>query len=188
MLICHESPYIVEVDNVLTSEECEKLIEKIEALRPSVAPINTALGARVHTDVRNNERVMYDDQELAAYLVDQVRDRMPELIGNRVLVGANERIRCYRYKPGMRFAPHADGSFRRDDQELSVYSFLVYLNEGFVGGETRFFTEPEITITPKTGKALLFQHPIIHEGALVTDGTKYVARTDLMYRLQTPAD
>ena len=34
----------------------------------------------------------------------------------------------------------------------------------------------------QTGMGLLFQHPIIHEGAEVTRGTKYVIRTDLMYR------
>lgn len=29
---------------------------------------------------------------------------------------------------------------------------------------------------------VVFQHPIIHEGAEVLSGVKYVARTDLMYR------
>ena len=37
-------------------------------------------------------------------------------------------------------------------------------------------------IEPAAGKILMFQHPIIHEGSLVTAGIKYVARTDLMYR------
>ena len=32
------------------------------------------------------------------------------------------------------------------------------------------------------GWGLIFQHPLLHEGSEVTSGTKYVARTDLMYR------
>ena len=59
---------------------------------------------------------------------------------------------------------------------------MVYLNEGFEGGETLFFVEPEVVIRPQTGAALIFQHPIIHEGSEVTAGVKYVVRTDLMYR------
>jgi len=47
-------------------------------------------------------------------------------------------------------------------------------------------TQPEVAIQPETGMGLLFQHPIIHEGSIVTSGVKYVARSDLMYR-RTPA-
>jgi hypothetical protein len=58
---------------------------------------------------------------------------------------------------------------------------MVYLNEKFEGGETVFFVEPEVIIKPRAGSALLFQHPIIHEGSEVRAGVKYVVRTDLMY-------
>jgi prolyl 4-hydroxylase len=61
-------------------------------------------------------------------------------------------------------------------------SNIIYLNEGFEGGETIFFVEPEVVIRPRTGAGLFFQHPIIHEGAMVTSGTKYAVRTDLMYK------
>jgi prolyl 4-hydroxylase len=56
------------------------------------------------------------------------------------------------------------------------------LNDEFEGGETVFFVEPEVVIKSRAGAGLFFQHPIIHEGALVTSGIKYAVRTDLMYR------
>ena len=65
---------------------------------------------------------------------------------------------------------------------MSFYSYLIYLSEDFEGGETTFFTEPEVAIKPQIGWGLLFQHSLIHEGSEVTAGVKYVARTDLMYR------
>jgi len=140
-LTCDESKtYIVEVPELLTGTECSQLIHRIESLSPRVAPINTARGPKVSTDIRNNERVR------------------------------------------MRFAPHADGSFVRNEQEKSFYSFLVYLNEDFDGGETTFFTEPEVSIKPQIGAGLLFQHPLLHEGSIVNSGTKYVARSDIMYK------
>jgi prolyl 4-hydroxylase len=186
--IDHQQPYIIKVYGLLTSEECQSLIAKIDSLAPKVATINTLSGTAVRTDVRNNERVIFDDESLAQTLLRRVRDKVPQTIHGMSFVGLNERFRCYRYKPGMRFAPHKDFAFERNDNELSFYTFLVYLNEGFEGGNTTFATDPEIAIKPKTGMGLLFQHPIIHEGSIVTAGIKYVARTDLMYRRLTTED
>lgn len=179
------SPYVVELDDVLTAEECDELVNRIDGMGPEIATINTAQGAKVRTDVRNNERVIFDDVDLALRLFEAARDHLPTVMRKRTIVGANERFRCYRYQAGMRFAPHSDGSFERNEDEKSFYTFLIYLNEGFVGGETNMFTKPELSVTPRRGRGLLFQHPIVHEGAEVTDGVKYVARTDIMYRRNT---
>jgi prolyl 4-hydroxylase len=180
--IDHKRPYIIKLPGLLSSAECEALIARIESLGPATAPIITPEGTVVRTDVRNNDRVMFEDVELGRTLLERARAKAPKDIHGMSLVGVNERFRCYRYQPGMRFAPHKDGAFHRDDDEQSFYSFLVYLNEGFEGGNTTFATSPEIAIKPAIGMGLLFQHPIIHEGSIVTAGVKYVARTDLMYR------
>jgi prolyl 4-hydroxylase len=97
------------------------------------------------------------------------------------VVGANERLRCYRYAPGQRFKPHFDGSFARDHDERSLLTFMVYLNDDFEGGETALLDLDQM-VAPKTGSALLFQHPILHEGCTVTRGVKYALRSDIMYR------
>jgi predicted 2-oxoglutarate/Fe(II)-dependent dioxygenase YbiX len=177
-----DQPYIIKVHDVLSAEQCAQLMERIESLKPEVATINSHSGTVVNRDVRNNDRVIFDDQELAEIIFTRVYERAPKTIYGMTLVSANERLRCYRYKPGMRFAPHADGSFHRDEFERSCYSCLVYLNQDFEGGATTFLTEPEVVIRPEQGMALLFQHPLIHEGSVVTSGVKYVCRTDLMYR------
>ena len=59
---------------------------------------------------------------------------------------------------------------------------LLYLNEGYGGGETRFkLNDTELTMVPKAGMALFFTHILMHEGAAVETGRKYVLRTDVMY-------
>lgn len=58
---------------------------------------------------------------------------------------------------------------------------MVYLNEGYEGGATRF---EAAKVMGKAGMALLFQHGLIHEGAEVTQGVKYVLRSDVMYCVQ----
>jgi hypothetical protein len=36
-------------------------------------------------------------------------------------------------------------------------------------------------IAPRTGRALLFQHRVLHEASTVRSGEKHVLRTDVLY-------
>ena len=177
-----EKPFIFELPAVFTAAECADWITRIQLAGTELATINTKRGNQVDSQIRNNRRVIFDDPEWASVLFERVKDQVPQTIHDMSLVGINERLRCYEYQAGHRFAPHSDGAFIRDEAERSWYTYMVYLNEGFEGGETVFFVEPEVIIRPRAGSALLFQHPIIHEGSEVRAGVKYVVRTDLMYR------
>jgi hypothetical protein len=77
---------------------------------------------------------------------------------------------------------HIDGSYKRSETEFSYYTFMIYLNDGYEGGETKF-ASGEI-IRPKTGTALIFEHRQRHEGAALISGIKYVLRSDIMYKLK----
>jgi len=102
---------------------------------------------------------------------------LPTYFGATAL-GLNERLRIYRYRKGQRFDWHADGRYRRESGEQSLYTFLLYLTDGFGGGETRF---RDAVITPQQGLACIFEHKREHKGAEVTDGTKIVLRSDVMF-------
>jgi hypothetical protein len=180
-LLDFDNPFTLEVDDVLSLAECQQLIERIDELGPQIATVNTLGRASVAEEMRNNERVIFDDPDLAARQFEAVKDQLPAWHLDRKIKGANERFRCYRYQPGMRFKAHADGPFRRNEREMSFYTMLVYLNDGFEGGATVFLEGEEQAIKPKPGCTLLFQHPLLHEGAEVTSGVKYVARTDILY-------
>ena len=180
-----EAPFIRILNGALDDSEAAALIARIDESAPKTAPINTLSGPRVNTRLRNNERVIFDDVELMALVESRLRPDLPESIHGWRYVGLNERVRCYRYRPGMRFGPHQDGAFERTEDERSFYTLLVYLNEVSKGGDTVFFVKPEVRVSPAVGKALLFQHPLVHEGEEVLDGVKYVLRSDLMYRKPT---
>lgn len=169
---------IFTIPSVLTPDECREYIAFTEAKGYKAAPITTADGFVMRPDVRNNTRVMIDDPQRADNLWQRVRAEIPEFLQGRQAIGLNERFRFYRYDPGERFAPHRDGPYRRDNGEISLLTFMVYLNEGFTGGETKFTTT---SIVPQVGMALLFEHPLLHEGAAVTSGRKYVLRSDVMF-------
>ena len=152
------------------------------------------------------------------------------------IAGINRRLRVYRYAPNQSesFAPHIDAGFPPggvsfDDANssdgmqpylhwdashqyppstVSRLTVLIYLNEDFSGGHTKFYSplceqdrasdwndganaknnNPEenviASIQPKTGSILISRHVWpLHEGSPVTSGKrpKYVIRTDVLF-------
>jgi predicted 2-oxoglutarate/Fe(II)-dependent dioxygenase YbiX len=180
-----DHPLYWTVDGVLSEPECAALIARFEAAERAgeaePATVDYPGGPVLRPEVRNNTRVIFDDVELAARLFERVRDHVPATLMGWQVHGANERLRFYRYQPGERFNAHYDGSFQRSDRERSLLTFMIYLNGDFEGGETSFLDLGE-SIKPAPGLALLFQHPILHEGCEVTAGIKYAIRSDVMYR------
>lgn len=174
-------PLAWTVPALLTDDECGALIERIEAAGPEPATVSMLRGPVLRPEIRNNDRAILEDPALAAELDARVRGYVPERLSDMRLVGVGERFRCYRYHPGQRFAPHYDGAFVRSPDEYSLLTFIVYLNEGFEGGETDFPTLGE-RVVPRTGTALFFQHRVLHEGCVVTQGRKYALRSDILYR------
>lgn len=169
---------IITVDDFLTQEECESLISLSENLTYEKAKIDIG---KVVTEVRNNERVFYESKDLAKELFEKSKAYLVPKIGNSILLELNELFRFYKYEKGHYFKGHQDGNFIRNAQEASYFTFLIYLNENYEGGETNFIDHK---ITPQTGTLLVFFHKLYHEGSEVTEGKKYVLRTDVMYRLE----
>jgi predicted 2-oxoglutarate/Fe(II)-dependent dioxygenase YbiX len=169
---------IYVVRDILSLEECDEYIAICERVGFGDAPISEVGGEIVRPEIRNNARVMIDDEKTATLLWDRIKAEVPAFLNGRQVKGVNERLRFYRYDPGQQFAPHVDGSFTKSSGEQSLLTLMVYLNEAFEGGETIF---NEAKINPQTGMALIFQHALMHEGAAVIGGRKYVLRSDVIY-------
>ncbi|MDZ8189582.1 MAG: 2OG-Fe(II) oxygenase [Nostoc sp. ChiSLP02] len=178
---------IFTLENILSPAECAEYISLTEKIGYTDAPITTIRGFEIRPDIRNNQRVILDDRDRAFELWQRVSNYIPTTIGRWHAVGLNERFRFYRYDPGQQFAIHHDGAYRRPNGEESLLTFMIYLNEGFEGGETRFYLRQyhvdssNLAVVPVTGMALCFVHELAHEGATVIQGRKYVLRSDVMY-------
>ena len=173
------------IDDFLSATECQNFIAQSENSGYEIASIDAGGGAIIRTDIRNNTRLIWDDESLAQKLFERAK---PLLVADWLgweLLGFNERFRFYRYDVGQTFRTHFDGAFMRSGEEQSQFTFLIYLNDDFEGGQTNFYNdEGDLlhSVAPKTGSALVFWHPMLHEGAIVDKGRKYVLRTDVMYR------
>ncbi|WP_173910500.1 2OG-Fe(II) oxygenase [Acinetobacter sp. Marseille-Q1618] len=177
------------VDQVFTPNQCREFIDFSHQFNYEVAPITTNSKAGIfelRTDIRNNQRVIYDDLQFAERIFQQVKQFLPEALFEWHVSGLNERFRFYLYEDGQTFKPHFDGNYAVNDWYSSQLTLLIYLSGNFEGGETKFFNQthhvPTSTIQPKTGQILIFEPRQMHSGAPVFSGQKYVLRTDVMYK------
>ena len=171
-------PLLFSVPDVYSAKECERFISMIEAGAPRLATNNPAY--------RDQDRVIRDDQQIAGELFSRLRAHLPVTMGPLHLVGLNDRLRMYRYRPGQRFDPHTDHWYQPSANRITLYTVLVYFNDDFEGGETRFQEQLDETIIPRRGLTAIFQHKIRHEGCPVRSGTKYAMRSDVIYEGDAP--
>lgn len=171
---------VFAIRGFLSEQECAHHIAESERIGYSEAHMSSDDGERRLKDYRNNDRIVYDNAELAASLFQRAKPHLPQKQDQWLLSGFNERFRFYRYEGEQFFRMHMDGTFRRSESEESALTFLIYLNDNFSGGETDFIWE---RIKPMRGSALVFPHRLNHQGSVVTSGIKYVLRTDVMYKI-----
>mmetsp|Transcript_38291 Transcript_38291/g.50464 ORF Transcript_38291/g.50464 Transcript_38291/m.50464 type:complete len:264 (+) Transcript_38291:33-824(+) len=143
---------------------------------------------------RDNGRISFSSPDLASVIWDRISPFIPndEAVGTPV--GCNDNIRLYKYEAGQRFGRHVDESVEDESGRRSEYTVLIYLSGGaessypVEGGETVFYkgnygNKVAASFAPKVGYALVHGHGqrcLLHEGALVHSGIKYLMRTDVM--------
>ena len=180
---------IVLYRGALSARECRDIVAFAEA--QGFAPAGLAVGGdqyRTNEAARNNTRVMVEDRAFAARLWERLAP-----VADPAARGLNWRLRIYRYAVGQYFRPHVDLRMDLPGGGQTRASLMVYLSDGFVGGETRFFARKPRgsskkrnnpvthTVRPERGAALAFDHTLLHEGAAVTEGVKYAIRSDVIY-------
>lgn len=188
--------FAVIIDNVLSAEECERLIGMTENTKAGLgydtALLNIGGGRQIEdTSVRKGDRCIVDSVELARVIFDRIKPHVPATWQHSrsdpewKLSGLNERLRFLKYGAGDYFRPHYDGCYiRPGGRERSFITLQLYLNAGFNGGQTTIFDSSEretVPVEPLPGRVLLFQHNILHEGTMLRSGHKYAMRTDIMY-------
>jgi len=209
----HNRGFAIKLEDVLSPEECQYLIDRCEKKGFEPALLNIGFGRQIlDTSTRNNERCIHDDPRLCDELwrrispfVAQCRPQRVYKGSKRVMVARelNERLRVLKYtsEPGNPnyFKAHCDGSYPRPRNhpkhpDVSRYTVLIYLNGGIEGGSTRLYRSSDESLYedcfPSAGRVLIHDHHILHEGMPVKEGkgTKYVIRTDIMCTIQTDTD
>lgn len=53
-----------------------------------------------------------------------------------------------KYFPGGHFGAHYDGCYVRSEDERSLFTFMIYLNTAYTGGQTRFLDDSLLNANP----------------------------------------
>lgn len=186
-----ESQQIYVIPNFLHGKECDALVQYFEKNLPPKENLDKPKRGYAF---RNNDRQALEDADLA----QEIWKGMEEVVqasamGNiKVPKGLNSNIRIYRYRKGHSFGAHYDESVQDKATGLwTDWTLLIYLNQDMVGGQTVFYKDASsknkkpapIVVQPEKGMALLHrhgQHCLLHEAMEVTEGSKWVLRSDVL--------
>jgi WD40 repeat protein len=180
------------IPSLFTQTECEELLTS--DIKNSFQKANL----NYPTYYRNNERFVVDNALLASTLFEKVKPFLPKTIeisssiqtenGIWQLKELNTRLRFCKYSANQYFHRHLDGVHHQSDSVQSKLTFMIYLNSAseFNGGRTLFFKtkesiEPWAIYIPKRGDLIVFDHNVWHEGEVLSDGEKFVLRSDILY-------
>ncbi|KIY50994.1 hypothetical protein FISHEDRAFT_38567 [Fistulina hepatica ATCC 64428] len=195
---------IMLIKNFLSPAECRSFVKFIDALPLVLTPPKK----RGEAD-RVNYRYSVTSPAFAEHLQTSLAPHLPSFpypthmrrqnVANlrRSPHSFNSNIRVYKYVPDQYFGAHYDDSVVDSvTGAKSEWTLLVYLTgaeDGVEGGETVFYMETakgercqDTIVAPLTrGTALLHRHGqecLLHQGSVVHVGTKYVLRSDLMFK------
>lgn len=206
-------PNLNLIKDVLTRDECKAIIAAGEAVE--FLP-DEPVRDRGDTSVLAHNFYWIIDTAFHDKLWARVSPFIPSVIDGKKSRGLNRRFRVYRYVPGAEYRSHIDGAWppsgiskddryiyddsAADKKQSSLFTFLLYLNDEFEGGETMFFlpspregTLNAYPVRPIMGGVALFPHgetkgALLHEGTSVTKGAKYIIRTDVEYDVEPSED
>jgi hypothetical protein len=212
-------PNLSVIKSVFSQDECKAIVAATEAIGflPDYPLANSS--DRDASILAHNVYWLID-QSLHDMLWSRVSPFLPAELAGRKIRGLNRRFRVYRYVPGASYRAHIDGAWppsgttvdsitKREEyqydasppeaKQSSLFTFLIYLNDEFEGGETTFFV-PSVregvlnaySVKPVMGAACVFPHgelgsdggPLLHEGTGVREGAKYVIRTEVEYDVE----
>ena len=178
MLHIDGEPLLIQIDDIFTSEQCKSLI---------TAAQQKGFQSVDRGDVAQYDRVIMNNPDLAQVLYNRLKLIIPDQVDGNTVTGLNAYFRFSKYYPGQSFAIHRDGINQDSTGARSALTLNIFLNDDFEGGSTDFFhdfsgTKLRYSVQPKVGRGALFFAQQYHCGRKVTQGFKYLLRTDVMVR------
>lgn len=167
-----QSKFIKVVDDLLTPDECNDLIKKLDTDSLELVDRGIAI----------YDRNMMLSKELSDKIYSRIIHLLPDDI--KPIASVNEMFRFSKYREEGHFDIHRDGVNQDQYSKRSIMTINIFLNSGFKGGETDFLLDDKETLfiraVPKTGRGAIFDRNIWHRGNKVNGGYKYLIRTDVM--------
>jgi prolyl 4-hydroxylase len=172
-----EEPLIVVLENVLSDDECDGLIElsKDKMNRSKIGVTHEV------NEIRTSSSMFFQENEYD--IITKIEKRISTIMN--IPVEHGEGIQILKYTPGQEYKAHFDfftpSSTAAKNNRIST--IILYLNDVEHGGET-FFPKLNFSVIPRKGMAVYFEYfyndknlneLTLHGGAPVITGEKWVA-------------
>ena len=173
-----ERPHALVFRNLLTPTECRFLIDHASPMFVPAMVVDPATGRMHHDPIRISDTAPFPWVRENP-VVHALNRRFAAV--SRTPVEAGEPLQVLRYRPGQEYRPHMDAIPNAENQR--IVTLIVYLNDGFAGGETMFL-RTGTSFVGAPGDALLFRNagddgrpdPMSqHAGQPVRSGEKIIA-------------
>ena len=184
-----------ELPELLTALECERLINASERAQ-SFANERIYFGYGYRPEepaVSNRDVLRFWSDDLASTLLARLKRLLPVLTARSgeewQLAGINAGFRVARYASGDSLPTHTDHVTFAGASCCSAWTLTIYLNSvhPMQGGGTAFHLSHASgamhlpRLQPRAGTALLLAHDVLHSGAPLHAGYKYILRTEPLY-------
>lgn len=172
------SPHVEILPKLFTPAECQFLVRAAEPLMQPALTVHPQTGQQLRNPIRTSDAAAFP-LILENPAVHALNRRLAAASG--IPVSHGEPLQVLRYRPGQQYRAHSDALPGVDNQR-SV-TMLVYLNDGYSGGETHFLAN-KLSVKGEVGDALLFRNvkpdgrpdeASAHAGLPVTRGVKLIA-------------
>lgn len=173
-----DRPYVALCNGFLSRDECRYLVAVGgPSLQPSVV-VDPASGRMVPHPVRTSDGAIFG-VHIEDVVVSAINRRIAFLTTTDFKQG--EPLQLLRYNRGGEYRPHMDALPSEPNQR--IMTVLVYLNDGYEGGETQF-PRTGLCFRGRTGDALIFRNVMadggpdpmaLHAGAPIATGTKLIS-------------
>jgi len=197
-------PWIIYIDNFISDEQCNKLSEfghsiGYEQSRDVGKKKFDGTYDAVANNGRTSKNAWCSEKCMADPAVEQVLNKIKNATG--IPIVNQEQLQLLRYEVGQFYRSHHDFISHHVERQSGprILTFFLYLNDVPKGGGTKF-TDLDITVFPKKGRALLWPsvldsdlntiEPLTHHEALsVEEGVKFGANAWIHLRdFATPLD
>lgn len=174
----HSDPRIERADNLLTPDECALLIELADPRMRRATIFHDAEQRFVEDPIRRSDKAAFPIVSEWPF-VRAINRRIAA--ATRTDVDCGEPLQVLRYGATQEYRSHFDAIAGMNNPRK--FTALVWLNDGYAGGETRF-DDLGISERGRTGDLILFANTLDdgspdprtrHSGATVSSGVKYLA-------------
>ena len=183
MNVVKHTKYIWELEDFISEGEIEYFLGMFNFYNPSVIETFRSRG-------RNNDTYVINDHpdldsigwkwinNANEYYIRENPLIFYEWDKHHLLSSSNSKTQVWKGKNIIRMYNESDSYEWHGDQSPvnhAEFSYIIYLNDDFDGGQTRFLND-KLTVTPKKGTVLCFpvDHYHIHKGVKVSGGHKKI--------------